>query len=892
MQRVPLSPSLFSVLLLPAVAVAQESRALFHAPVVTDTVAEHQILFDGDGDGDLDILGTTTNAFGSTWQTAIYVLENNGGAFTEVWTDTVSAGTTGTTPVATADLNGDGLDDFVIAGRGTAVRFLSQPGWTFAVDYLVQAVIQDGSRAVAIGDFDGDGVPDVAVAAEDDGSTIASLDVFLATGQTLTEPIPVSWSSPVRLEALDLDGVGGIDLLYSDRTSDTAHAYVVTAGQLQQAQSFPSLLNYNGGTPWAWTGGDLDGDGDTDVVCFRPELGANGVPHCQVFRRTGLATFVSEPVAIGGPAERLVDVDGDGDLDGVGYGVGGSAWEWPGPALEIAINDGAGGFARAWRVPGTGSGELAGVADLDADGDLDIVASRFIFYGDGPWDREPMPMVGGKEATRVVRPWAFGDIDRDGDTDQLPYRINRGDGQFAQVYEPLTAPVGFSFGPPKLCDVDGDGNLDQLMGLYAPGTLPQFQQMVWARNNGGNHFYYVGVCAAPGLLVGNPGLSRADDGLSVDLDGDGDQERIYNTQSLSGSNGASQVFWNQGGTFVAGPSFPVVGGGRVDLVADFDQDGLMDLVMRGNTTGIHVRRGTGVSGSWFVTEWSAPFMPMEPGATILGDVNDDGRMDFVRPNANGELVLFVNTSTGPGNIGFDAFPLVGEELIVVTSFSSAPVRASVAVADFDQDGMTDIAIGRIPGEPNVGLVLRRTSFSNPPTLADYDVVRQVFIDGYGQDGDADGDVDLIATVMTRNRHWGGSAAGSRIQLYDGVAGEDGAVPVLGATGPFRVGETEVLTLTSVPGPTVSILGIALGELTQPNVPLPGLTLHLDPATTLIGTLPITEDGLGHAAASASLPIQLVNGLQGFRFYVQAFVFDPQATQAFSQSNLLVKTIGG
>lgn len=869
-------------------ATAQEAQALLHAPVVTRDLGQgFQALFDGDGDGDLDAVDTVVGSSSST----VRVLRNDGGAFTEVWSTTTLSGSGSSLPITIADFDGNGLDDFVVGARGAAVRFLAQPGFQFTVDYLVQAVTAAGERDVTTGDFDGDGLIDVAMAADDDGSTLGSLDVFLASGTTLTVLLPVGFSSLVRLEALDLDGVGGIDLLYSDRRSNTAHAFVITGGLLQPSQSWVTTLNYFGSTPWAWTGGDIDNDGDTDLVCFRPELGTNGIHRYQVFRRSGPSTFVAEATAVGGPAERLVDVDGDGDLDGVGYGLVSSTWDWSGFSLEIAPNLGGGAFDRAWRTPGSGLGQLAGVADIDADGDLDIVASRFIFYGDGPWDREPTPLVVGREMSRVYRNWDFGDLDRDGDIDVLPYRINRGDGIMTQYVQPLTAPNGFSFGPPKLCDVDGDGVKDQLLGLYTLGSPPQFTQMVWARNNGGNHYYYVGPCAAAGFKVGDPGVTRSDEGHSVDLDDDGDEERIYNSQSLSGANPTSKVYWNVAGTFTAGPVFDLPTGGRVDLIADFDQDGLMDLLMSGNQAGVHVRRGTGVANAWFSTVWSTSPMPFEPGATALGDVDNDGRIDFVRPNANGELVLFMNTSTGPGDIGFAAHTLVGEQLTVATQFSSAPVRATVAISDLDGDGKNDIVMGILPGEPNVGLVLRRLSWSNPPTLADYEVVRQVLIAGYTHDADSDGADDLIGTVLLRNRRWSAAAAGRRIQRYAGVAGEDGAVPVLGATGPFRVGATEVVTLTGVPGPTLSVLAISLGELVQPNVPLPGLILHVDLASALIGTLPIPGDGQGHATAQASLPLFLLNGLQGFTFYMQAFVFDAAAPQAVSQTNMVVKTVG-
>ncbi|MFK7742103.1 MAG: FG-GAP repeat domain-containing protein [Planctomycetota bacterium] len=878
-----------AALLSSAVGLAQDSRSLLHAPTVLAPLDTRFLqVFDGDGDGDMDVLAITYDINHGT----LRVYRNDGGALVDVWSEPAIESNNGQLPVAVADFDGDGRDDFVVAGRATAIRYTAQPGFQFQKDFLVQAVTQSGKRAVAAGDFDNDGAIDVAVAADNGGNLIASLDVFLASGTTLTEPLPTNFFTSVQLESLDLDGGGGVDLLYSDSDSGTAYAYVVNGGQLQTTQSFAAALPPTFNNPFAWTGGDLDGDGDTDLVCFRRAPGTNGVGYYRVFERTGAATFSTSGHAIGGPAERLVDIDGDGDLDGVGYGLGGTAFHWSGLSIEISINDGSGAFAPAWTAPGTGSGKLAGVADIDSDGDVDIVASRFVFWGDGPWDREPMPFAGGKSATTVFRSRDFDDLDRDGDTDMGPFLINRGDGQFTTVLEPVTPPAGFSLGPPEQCDVDGDGHLDRLMGLYIPGSPPQFQHMVWAQNNGANHFHYIGACSAPGVEVGNPGVSRADNGFSIDLDGDGDQERIYNQQSQSGIGAQSQVFWNNNQTFSPGTLWNQISGGRVDQAVDFDNDGLLDLLMSGVQNGLHVRRATGVVGAWFVTSWNTPRMPFEPAAMAIGDLNDDGRVDFVRPNSSGELVLFLNQSTGPGNIAFASYPLVGEEIAMNSSVPSPARRASVTIADLDQDGKTDIAFGPIPGAPNVGIVLRRLSWSTPPTLANYDVVRQAFLDGFAADGDADGDADLIGTLMVQNRRYHGASAGRRVQRYEGVAGEDGAVPVLGATGPFRVGETEVLTLTGVPGPTVAVLGISLGEQLQPNVPLPGLTLHLDLATTVVGTLPIPTDGQGRAAASASLPIQLVQGLQGVSFYVQAFVLDAAAPQGVSSSGLLVKTIGG
>jgi hypothetical protein len=171
------------------------------------------------------------------------------------------------------------------------------------------------------------------------------------------------------------------------------------------------------------------------------------------------------------------------------------------------------------------------------------------------------------------------------------------------------------------------------------------------------------------------------------------------------------------------------------------------------------------------------------------------------------------------------------------------------------------------------------------------VVRQVFVDGFAADVDLDGDPDLVAGRVARNRRFEGVAAGRRLQRHAGVAGEDGAVPVLGATGPFRSGETAVFRLTGVPGPTIAILGMSLGEVDAPGVPLPGLTLRVDPATLLVGTWPIAANGHGRAAAMATLPLPVIAGQLGFVYYLQAFVLDATAPSGCSQTNLLETRIG-
>ncbi|HEX6811621.1 MAG TPA: VCBS repeat-containing protein [Planctomycetota bacterium] len=903
MQTAPLRHQRWCLLALSSIltgtAAAQQADALLHAPLVVLPIDSppFQKLGDVDGDGDPDAIGTRIHENRSN--TEIVVWRNDQGSFTVGWQASfplggISSPSPRSFAVATADWNSDGLTDFVVAGGNGAVRYLAQPGFTFqAVPYQLPPFTFANSHAVAPGDFDGDSLLDLALVFMHSGTQNGELHVLLAAGGTVTTPITATVQAPLRLHALELNGVPGHELLVSDRSSPTAVAYELSGASLQLAQTLQSALTFVGTAPWKWMGGDLDGDNDVDIVVFRPEPGSNGLPRYQIFRRTGPATLTPEAMATGGPSEYLCDIDGDGDLDGICCGGGGPSYQWPqldfASMFQIATNRGGGDFARSWSFPGAGSESMAGGADIDGDGDIDFVAGRCVLYGAGPWLENPMPPAGGANATVVKRPWDVHDLDRDGDPDFGPTLLNTGDGTFTAAPADPAPPAGHLFAGGIRVDVDGDGAEDRVMRLqtFNPPNPSQFVGMVWLQNNGGGHMRYAGPVAAPGLMIGAQFAVTADDYLAADCDGDGDGDIVYNDNPSA----TSQIFWNQAGTFVPGPIFGFLVGGRVDRVADFDGDNLPDLLMTGNLNGLHVRRGTGVPAAPFQITWTGPALPFEPGAVTVADVDNDGKLDFVRPDGNGDAVLFVNNSPLGGGPTFQPNTLLGARIVLASTSGGAQVRSTIAAADFDGDGLTDLALGRIPGEPNVGLVLRRIGWSTPPSLADYQVVRQVFVDGYLADSDLDGDPDLLGVYSTRNRRFEGVAAGKRVQRHAGVAGEAGAVPVLGATGPFRSGFVEVLRLTGVPGPTIAILGLSLGEVQLPNVPLPGLTLRLDPSTLLIAGWPINGNGQGRAAAMTTLPIYLQPGQLGTVYYLQAFVFDPAAPSAFSHSNLMVKQVG-
>ena len=372
---------------------------------------------------------------------------------------------------------------------------------------------------------------------------------------------------------------------------------------------------------------DVDQDGDHDLFWgdfFEPGLlliQNTGTCANPVLRGTPRSWPLADPVETSGyNAPALGDVDRDGDMDLV-MGVLGGAFN-PNRSsvdnLHLFEQGSDGAFTevtrRLIRAVDVGSESYPAFNDLDGDGDLDLLLSNkidfdnvrtghlYVFENTGSATAPAFTARGtvpGLPDAYHYAP-AFGDLDGDGDDDlilgQWRDRVAyyRNDGPGADGILPRWTLVDSAAATltrgrnttPALGDLDGDGDLDLLLG-ESSGTLNYY------RNDGGSR--------GPDFQLVSDEYQDIDIGrrsvpVLVDLDGDGDLDLAAGSE-VSGI----RVFINEGSRrrarFVETDPVPVEAPAfATPAFADIDGDGDLDLVSGGVGGGLVVHMRTGGSG--------------------------------------------------------------------------------------------------------------------------------------------------------------------------------------------------------------------------------------------------------------------------------------------------------
>ncbi len=317
----------------------------------------------------------------------------------------------------------------------------------------------------------------------------------------------------------------------------------------------------------------------------------------------------------------------------------------------------------------TGAGDnlvLAGVgADTVTTGDgVDLVMGdngQFNWGATGLLESftSTSPLMVGVDAGSQAAP-DFADIDGDGDLDavvggtdgSLRYFENTGTAAAPNFVEILGRANPFNDidvgteSAPVLADIDGDGDLDLVVGA-TDGTLDYFEN--------------TGTTAAP-VFVEVVGIANPFDAIDVgsqstpvfaDIDGDGDLDLV-----VGATDGTLSYFENTGSALVAGfveqsgaanPYDGIdVGGQSAPNFTDADNDGDLDLVVgtSDGTLAYYENIGSTLAPIYVEQTGAAnPFDGIDPGAQskpVFADLDGDGDAHVVVGDSGGTLSYFAD----------------------------------------------------------------------------------------------------------------------------------------------------------------------------------------------------------------------------------------------------------
>ncbi len=359
-----------------------------------------------DGDlGDFDGDGTPDRVLGSRYG----LLFNTGDGYMEVARRDVGfllrgdpgASGWGEDAAAWVDVDGDGDLDGLMGGNGEPLTCQINDAGRFRIGWIITS--HQSALNIVNTDLENDGDVDLLVAhsfcpnTSCGGPTNFAIFVNDGTGRFHEESSArgLGFGSSDYLVGVvsgDVDGDRDYDVVIAHGTSAGLREIIVGlndgTGHFTR-RSFPSIPIPGSGFMQGMSLGDIDDDGDLDLVIGRPNVDPGGHPVIGgvIAMNDGRGNFTDESAArfdagsftggvLAGPATKLVDLDYDGDLDIVAYERNNGTTT---KQLLFFLNDGTGHFTfdatHSFMALGgrfSGLGIDVDIGDLDGDGSYDI----------------------------------------------------------------------------------------------------------------------------------------------------------------------------------------------------------------------------------------------------------------------------------------------------------------------------------------------------------------------------------------------------------------------------------------------------------------------------------------------------------------------------------------